>query len=82
MPKKIVQLKEEVIKRELKELMRNSVEETLKGLLEQEAYLAGVSVRRVEDITEALWGTKGSPPTVITSWLIIPCFDLIEADYW
>ena len=27
-------------------------------------YLAGVSVRRVEDITEALWGTKVSPSTV------------------
>lgn len=26
-----------------------------------EMYLAGVSVRRVEDITEALWGTKVSP---------------------
>ena len=25
-----------------------------------EMYLAGVSVRRVEDITEALWGTKVS----------------------
>ena len=32
------------------------VEETL-----IEMYLAGVSVRRVEDITEALWGTKVSP---------------------
>jgi len=29
-----------------------------------EMYLAGVSVRRVEDITEALWGTKVSPSTV------------------
>src|SRR5215213_2399880 len=27
-------------------------------------YLAGVSVRRVEDITEALWGTKVSASTV------------------
>ena len=27
-------------------------------------YLAGVSVRRVEDITEALWGTKVSPSTI------------------
>ena len=26
--------------------------------------LAGVSVRRVEDITEALWGTKVSPGTI------------------
>lgn len=36
-----------------------SVEEAL-----VEMYLAGVSVRRVEDITEALWGTKVSPSTV------------------
>ena len=26
-------------------------------------YLPGVSVRRVEDITEALWGTRVSPST-------------------
>lgn len=36
-----------------------SVEEAL-----VEMYLAGVSVRRVEDITEALWGTKVSASTV------------------
>lgn len=29
-----------------------------------EMYLAGVSVRRVEDITEALRGTKVSPSTI------------------
>ena len=29
-----------------------------------EMYLAGVSVRRVEDITEALWGMRVSPATV------------------
>tara|TARA_R110002096_G_C14513465_1_gene716362 strand:- start:432 stop:1097 length:666 start_codon:yes stop_codon:yes gene_type:complete len=29
-----------------------------------EVYLAGVSVRRVEDITEALWGAKVSPSTI------------------
>jgi hypothetical protein len=43
MSKKIVQLNEEIIKNELKELVRNSVEETL-----NEMYLAGISVRRVE----------------------------------
>lgn len=132
MPKKIVQLNEEVIKGEIRELVRGSVEETLNELLEKEAdaltqaaryernearqgyrsghydrklattsgevtlhmprlkevsfetaiieryrrressveealiemYLAGVSVRRVEDITEALWGTKVSPSTI------------------
>ena len=36
-----------------------SVEEAL-----IEMYLAGVSVRRVEDITEALWGTRVSPGTI------------------
>ena len=37
----------------------SSIEEAL-----IEMYLAGVSVRRVEDITEALWGTRVSPGTV------------------
>ena len=37
----------------------SSVEEAL-----IEMYLAGVSVRRVESITEALWGTRVSPATV------------------
>ena len=117
MSEKIVQLNEEVIKGQLKESVRGSVEETLNELLEQETekltqaaryernearkgyrsghydrnltttsgdvtlhvprlkgvsfetaiiemYLAGVSVRRVEDITEALWGSKVSPATI------------------
>jgi Transposase, Mutator family len=38
----------------------SSVEEAL-----IEMYLAGVSVRRAEDITEALWGTRVSPSTVL-----------------
>jgi transposase-like protein len=60
----------------------SSVEEAL-----IEMYLAGVSVRRVEDITEALWGTKVSPSTVsnlnkkvysrIAKWLKGP----IKGDY-
>ncbi len=37
----------------------SSVEEAM-----TEMYLAGVSVRRVEDITQALWGTRVSPGTV------------------
>ena len=37
----------------------SSVEEAL-----MEMYLAGVSVRRVEDITQALWGTRVSAGTV------------------
>jgi transposase-like protein len=59
-----------------------SVEEAL-----MEMYLAGVSVRRVEDITEALWGTRVSPGTVsnlnqkiykrIDKWLNRP----IEGEY-
>ena len=132
MSEKIVQLNEEVIKGQIKELVRGSVEETLNELLEKEAesltqaaryersearqgyrsghydrnltttsgdvtlhvprlkgvsfetaiieryrrqkssveealiemYLAGVSVRRVEDITEALRGSKVSPATI------------------
>lgn len=60
----------------------SSVEEAL-----IEMYLAGVSVRRVEDITEALWGTRVSPSTVselnqkiygtIEAWRSRP----IEAEY-
>ena len=37
----------------------SSVEEAM-----LEMYYAGVSMRRVEDITEALWGTRVSPATV------------------
>ena len=37
----------------------SSVEEAL-----VEMYLAGVSVRRVEDITEVLWGSRVSPSTI------------------
>ena len=128
----IIQLNQEIIHNELKDLVRSSVEETLNSLLDKEAeelvnaqkyersndrqgyrsghykrnfqttagevelkvpklkgvpfetaiieryrrressveealiemYLAGVSVRRVEDITEILWGTKVSPGTI------------------
>ena len=55
----------------------SSVEEAL-----MEMYLAGVSVRRVEDITEALWGQRVSPSAVsdlnkklyerIEAWLARP----------
>ena len=132
MSNNIVQFNEEIIKGQIKELVRGSVEETLNELLEVEAqkltqaaryersearqgyrsghydrnfattsgdvtlhvprlkgiffdtaiieryrrressveealiemYLAGVSVRRVEDITEALWGSKVSASTI------------------
>ena len=131
----IIQLNEDLIKHDLKDLVRSSVEETLNALLDKEAdelvnaqkyerstdrqgyrsghykrnfqttagdvelkvpklkgvsfetaiieryrrressveealiemYLAGVSVRRVEDITEALWGQKyPQEPSVIS----------------
>ena len=42
-----------------------------------EMYLAGVSVRRVEDITEALWGTRVSPSAV--SELNQKLYERIEA---
>ena len=132
MSKNIIQLNQDLIHNELKDLVKNSVEETLNARLDAEAdklvnadryareeerkgyraghynrnftttagdvnlrmpklkgvafetaiieryrrretsveealiemYLAGVSVRRVEDITEALWGTKVSPGTI------------------
>ena len=50
----------------------SSVEEAL-----MEMYLAGVSVRRVEDITEALWGTRVSAGTV--SNLNQKAYERIEA---
>ena len=49
-----------------------SVEEAL-----VEMYLAGVSVRRVEDVTEALWGTRVSSGTV--SLLNQRIYEQIEA---
>jgi putative transposase len=49
-----------------------SVEESL-----MEMYLAGVSVRRVEDITEALWGARVSASTV--SGLNQKLYERIEA---
>ena len=59
MSSNIVQFNEEIIKGQIKELVRGSVEEAL-----IEMYPAGVSVRRVEDITEALWGSKVSASTI------------------
>lgn len=50
----------------------SSVEEAL-----VEMYLAGVSVRRVEDITESLWGARVSPSTV--SELNQKIYEKIEA---
>ena len=59
---KVPKLRQQVFETAIIERYRrreSSVEESL-----IEMYLAGVSVRRVEDITEALWGTRVSPATV------------------
>ena len=56
MSEKIVTLNEEVIKGQLKELVRGSVEETLNELLEQEA----------EKLTQAV-GTNGIKPGKATA---------------
>ena len=48
MSEKIIHLNESAIKNELRELVRNSVEETLNGLLEQEA----------QALTNAAWLCK------------------------
>ncbi len=56
---KLRQLKFETAIIERYRRRESSVEEAL-----IEMYLAGVSVRRIEDITEALWGTRVSPGTV------------------
>ena len=53
MSNNIIQLNQELIHDELKDLVKYSVEEALIKM-----YLAGVSVHRVEDITEALWGIE------------------------
>ena len=55
----VIQIDESRIGVDLGEMVRGTVEEAL-----VEMYPAGVSVRRVEDITEALWGTRVSPGTV------------------
>ena len=54
MSEKIVQLNEEVIKGQLKELVRGSVEETLNGLLEAEA-----EKRHKPDVMNAANNGKG-----------------------
>lgn len=59
---KVPKLRQQVFETAIIERYRRreaSVEESL-----IEMYLAGISVRRVEDITEALWGTRVSPATV------------------
>ena len=63
MPEKIVQLNEEVIKGQLKELVRGSVEETLNELLEAEANkLTGMSAMSSVRVIVAATTTVISPP--------------------
>jgi putative transposase len=71
----VIKIDDERIRGDLDRVVRGTVEETLNALrykrretsVEEaliEMYLAGVSVRWVEDITQALWGTRVSPSTV------------------
>lgn len=72
MERNIIKIDEAGLKDDLKTLIRGTVEDTLNAMLDEEAaslcnaemYLAGVSVRRVEDVTELLWGSRGSASTV------------------
>ena len=78
-PSKIIHIDEQLMQSQLKDVVKNTVEELPfeTAIIERyrrreasveesliEMYLAGVSVRRVEDITEALWGTRVSSGTV------------------
>ena len=71
MSEKIVQLNEEVIKGQLKELVRGSVEETLNELLEQEAKKLTQAARyersEARRATAAATTTGISPPHQETS---------------
>ena len=83
MSDKIIQLNEDIIKHDLKDFetaiieryrrRESSVEEAL-----IEMYLAGVSVRRVEDITEALSGERKYPPPRTISNLNKKAYEHIE----
>lgn len=55
----IVSSDEQAVKDELRELVRKTIEETI-----IEMYLAGVSTRRIEDVSEILWGAGVSASTV------------------
>ena len=59
---KVPKLKSVLFKTAIIERYRRRESSEEEALIEM--YLAGVSVRRVEDITEALWGTKVSPATI------------------
>ena len=55
----IVSFDEQAVKDELRELVRKTIEEAI-----IEMYLAGVSTRRIEDVSEILWGAGVSAGTV------------------
>ena len=66
MSEKIVQLNEEVIKGQLKELVRSSVEETLNELLEQEAEKLMHPQMTRKPPFSSLFRTKRNGPTTDT----------------
>lgn len=55
----IVSFDEQAVKDELRELVRKTIEETINAM-----YPAGVSTRRIEDVSEILWGAGVSAGTV------------------
>ena len=55
----LVSFDEEAVRDELRELVRKTIEETINAM-----YLAGVSTRRIEDVSEILWGAGVSAGTV------------------
>ena len=55
----IVSFDEQAVKDELRELVRKTIEEAI-----IEMYLAGVSTRRIEDVSEILWGAGVSAGAV------------------
>ncbi len=59
---KVPQLRRQIFERAIIERCRRRETSVGKALIEM--YLAGASVRRVEEITEALWSTRVSPSTV------------------
>ena len=76
MSEKIVQLNEEVIKGQIKELVRGSVEETLNELLEKEAESLTQAARyersEARQATAAATTTGISPPPPVTSRSMYP----------
>jgi transposase-like protein len=68
MPHEIASFDDEAIKGYVGKLVLSTVQETINALLDEEAmmemYLAGVSARRIEDVSEILWGSSVSKGTV------------------